>query len=53
MDFVHQQNEVYDVEVDTISKSIEDCAKTIEGKFTEMKSPIGWLQTIMKFKQTR
>ncbi|MBT2690594.1 hypothetical protein J7I93_20775 [Bacillus sp. ISL-47] len=50
LDFVHKQNERYDVEVNTYENSIEDCAKTIESKFNEWKSPKEWLQTITNFK---
>lgn len=45
--FVHQ-NEIYDLEVDTFSNSIEECAKKVVEVLNNVKCPTGWLSTIEK-----
>ncbi|MEH7443510.1 AAA family ATPase [Bacillus sp. JJ1122] len=52
LDFVHQQKEVYDVEVDTFQMSLQSAAKVIAVKLDEMKAPAGWSNTVENFKQT-
>lgn len=52
LDFVHQQKEVYDVEVDTFQMSLQSAAKMIAVKLDEMEAPTGWSTTVENFKQT-
>lgn len=52
LDFVHQQNEVYDVEVDTFQMSLQSAAKMIAVKLDELDVPAGWKATVENFKQT-
>lgn len=49
LDFVHRQNEVYDVEVDTFQMTLENSAKLIAEKVNEMEAPAGWKATVENF----
>jgi chloramphenicol 3-O phosphotransferase len=49
--FVHQQGEVYDVEVDTNELSMEEASKAISSTVKSIHAPIGWKSTIKNFMQ--
>ena len=51
LDFVHQQNEVYDMEVDTFSMSLETASKQIGEKLLMLEERSGWRITVENFKQ--
>ncbi len=40
--YVHQQGEIYDVEVNTLSESLDSCVERVLGT---MKTPTGWERT--------
>lgn len=50
LDYVHQQGEVYDVEVDTFREAIEDCARVIIERHQAMEVPSGWKTTLKRRK---
>ena len=50
LNFVHQQNEVYDIEVDTHSMSLEEAARTIAEKVNEIQGSAGWRATVESYK---
>jgi chloramphenicol 3-O phosphotransferase len=50
LDFVHQQNEVYDIAIDTYSTSIQEAAKAISLKILDMNNSVGWKATVENHK---
>lgn len=46
LEYVHQQREVYDVEVDTYRDSLDSCVKRIVEKHLVYEEPLGWRETI-------
>lgn len=53
LDFVHQQKEVYDVEVDSFQMSYDTAAKVIAEKVKEMEAPAGWIVTVQNLKANK
>ncbi|HYE08721.1 MAG TPA: AAA family ATPase [Patescibacteria group bacterium] len=49
LEFVHK-NEIYDIEVDTFTESVEECSKKIIESLISNKYPDGWLCTSNKCK---
>ncbi|MFD1864404.1 chloramphenicol phosphotransferase CPT family protein [Planococcus chinensis] len=50
--FVHQQQEIYDVEVDTHRDSIETCVQLIQAALLKQEETRGWAQTIESFQNS-
>lgn len=51
LQFVHQQSEEYEIEVDTSSEQLEHIASTIVNRLEYTKHPIAWETSISNFKR--
>lgn len=48
--FVHQQQEIYDIEVDTVEHSIGNCVQLITAALMERKKTNGWVRSVSQNK---